>query len=70
MKDLSNYNILMRGEHKNWFVKYAYKTKSAFYRKLADLGQVNIDGEWVGIRHFSHNGKEYKVEILGDFDEQ
>lgn len=68
MKDFSNYNIMMRGEHMNWFVKYAYKTKSAFYRKLAEFGQVNIDGEWVGIRHFSHNGKEYKVEIM-IFDE-
>lgn len=66
MKTESTYNIYERGIHKNWVLKYAYKTRKSFIAKLATLGQVNPYGEWVAIRTFSHNGREYRVEI---FDE-
>ena len=65
MKTESTYNIYQKGRG-NWFVKYAYKTRKAFIAKLATLGQVNPYGEWLARRTFSHNGKEYRVEI---FDE-
>ena len=62
MKTEKNYNIYERGIHQNWVLKYAYKTRKAFIAKLATLGQVNENGEWV--RPFSHNGREYRVEIF------
>lgn len=66
MKTESNYNIYERGIHKNWVLKYAYKTREAFIARLDTLGQVNPYGEMLARRLFSHNGKEYRIEIFLD----
>lgn len=63
------YNIWKEGQHGNFFLKYAYQTKKAFIKKLAALGQGQYsENDDIFRRRFSHNGKEYRLEIF-NFDE-